>query len=191
LSNYTFKFATEDWEIEQIHKLNYQAFVEEIPQHPPNPERRLIDQFHAQNTYAIGLDGQAVVAMLALRSQRPFSLDKKLANLDQYLPPERSLCEIRLLYIAPSHRNGKVMRGLMELVAQYGLSREHTIAVISGTTRQQRLYKHLGFVPFGPLVGNGEAIFQPMYLTLEAAHRQTPWVRALQEQRNQNNGLRP
>jgi aspartate aminotransferase-like enzyme len=41
------------------------------------------------------------------------------------------------------------------------------MAIISGTTRQQRLYKHLGFVPFGPITGSGEAQFQPMYLTLE------------------------
>ena len=41
------------------------------------------------------------------------------------------------------------------------------MAIISGTTRQQKLYRHLGFVPFGPLVGKGEAMFQPMYLTLE------------------------
>ena len=32
-----FKFATEDWEFEEIHRLNYKTFVEEIPQHPPNP----------------------------------------------------------------------------------------------------------------------------------------------------------
>jgi aspartate aminotransferase-like enzyme len=29
------------------------------------------------------------------------------------------------------------------------------------------LYQHLGFVPFGPLVGGGDAQFQPMYVTLE------------------------
>jgi aspartate aminotransferase-like enzyme/GNAT superfamily N-acetyltransferase len=189
LSQYTFKFATEDWELDQIHRLNYEAFVEEIPQHAPNPERRLIDQFHDQNTYAIVLSEGQIVAMLALRSQRPFSLDKKLQDVDSYLPPQRSLCEIRLLYVKPEHRNGKVMRALMEMVAEYGLSRGHNMAIISGTIRQQRLYHHFGFEPFGPLVGSGDAIFQPMYLSLEAAHRRTPWVRALREQREQQNGI--
>jgi aspartate aminotransferase-like enzyme len=33
--------------------------------------------------------------------------------------------------------------------------------------RLLRLYKHLGFVPFGPVVGSDDAQFQPMYLTLE------------------------
>ncbi|MCC6458386.1 MAG: aminotransferase class V-fold PLP-dependent enzyme [Caldilineaceae bacterium] len=177
---YSFKFADADAEIEQIHRLNYVAFVEEIPQHAPNPERRLIDQFHPENTYAIGLEEDEVVAMLALRSQRPFSLDKKLTELDTYLPPHRSLCEIRLLYVQPAHRNGKIMKGLMEMVAVYAVMHGHDLALISGTTRQQRFYKHLGFVPFGPLVGSGEARFQPMFLTVNAAMRQAPWVQALQ-----------
>ena len=34
-----FKFATEDWEFEQIHRLNYKTFVEEIPQHQPSADR--------------------------------------------------------------------------------------------------------------------------------------------------------
>jgi aspartate aminotransferase-like enzyme len=39
--------------------------------------------------------------------------------------------------------------------------------VISGTTRQLKLYRHLGFTPFGSLVGTTAAPYQPMYLTLE------------------------
>ena len=38
-----FKFATEDWEFEQIHRLNYKTFVEEIPQHEASPAHRLVD----------------------------------------------------------------------------------------------------------------------------------------------------
>src|SRR5437762_8685673 len=58
-------------------------------------------------------------------------------------------------------------QGLIKLLFDYGLSQHYNLAVISGTVRQQKLYKHLGFVPFRPLVGSKEAEFQPMYLTLE------------------------
>jgi len=34
-----FKVATEPWEFEQVHRLNYTTFVEEIPQHTPNPNK--------------------------------------------------------------------------------------------------------------------------------------------------------
>src|SRR3974377_1520576 len=91
-----FKFATEDWEIEQIHRLNYKTFVEEIPQHQAAPTHRLVDKFHRQNTYLICLCGGKLAGMLAVRGERPFSLDQKLEQLDSYLPPGRRICEIRL-----------------------------------------------------------------------------------------------
>jgi len=162
-----FKIAATEAEFEQVFQLNYKTFVEEIPQHPPNPEKRLVDRFHHQNTYLIGLDGDQLIGMMALRDQRPFSLDEKLGNVDPFLPPGRRICEIRLLSVAPTHRNGLVFQGLLKLLLGYGRSQHYNLAIISGTVRQQKLYKHLGFVPFGPMVGAKEAQFQPMYLTLE------------------------
>ena len=162
-----FKIASEESEFDLIFRLNYKTFVEEIPQHPPNPEKRLVDRFHHENTYLIALDGGELIGMMAMRDKRPFSLDEKLGNIDRYLPPARKMCEVRLLAVLPSHRNGMVFQGLLKLLLDYGRSRHYNVAVISGTVRQQKLYKHLGFVPFGPLVGPQEAQYQPMYLTLE------------------------
>src|SRR6185436_19248723 len=50
-SNLTFKVASEPWEFDQIHRLNYKTFVEEIPQHQANPDGVLVDRFHATNIY--------------------------------------------------------------------------------------------------------------------------------------------
>jgi len=36
-----FRIADSAEEFEAIHRLNYRTFVEEIPQHPANPERRI------------------------------------------------------------------------------------------------------------------------------------------------------
>jgi aspartate aminotransferase-like enzyme len=165
-----FKVATEDWEFEQIHRLNYRTFVEEIPQHQPSAVQRLVDKFHADNTYLICLGNQKLVGMLAVRGRRPFSLDQKVPNLDSYLPPGRTICEIRLLAIDKKFRGargGQVLSGILALLWQHGVEKGYDLAIISGTTRQTRLYQHLGFVPFGPLVGTGDAQFQPMYVTLE------------------------
>jgi hypothetical protein len=46
-----YKVATESSEFEQIFKLSYDTFVEEIPQHQPNPDRRHVDRFHDEHTY--------------------------------------------------------------------------------------------------------------------------------------------
>jgi aspartate aminotransferase-like enzyme len=162
-----FKTATEDLEFELIHRLNYKTFVEEIPQHQPNPERRLVDKFHDQNTYLICLCDRKLIGMMAVRGDRPFSLDQKLADVDSYLPPGRKICEIRLLAVAKEYRAGQVLRGMLALLWQHGIEQGYNLAIISGTTRQAKLYQHLGFTPFGPLVGTGDAKFQPMYVTLE------------------------
>jgi len=165
-----FKVATEDWEFEQIHRLNYHTFVEEIPQHQPSAAQRLVDKFHAENTYLICLGNQKLVGMLAVRGRRPFSLDQKVPNLDSHLPPGRTICEIRLLAIEKKFRGargGQVLQGILALLWQHGVENGYDLAIISGTTRQAKLYQHLGFVPFGPLVGGGDAQFQPMYVTLE------------------------
>jgi aspartate aminotransferase-like enzyme len=163
----TFKTANEDWEFEAIHRLNYKTFVEEIPQHHASPTHRLVDKFHAENTYLICLSGKKLVGMLAVRGTRPFSLDQKLENLDSYLPAGRTICEIRLLAIEKKFRGAQALQGILALLWQLGIEKGYDLAIISGTTRQFRLYQHLGFVPFGPVVGTGEAEFQPMYVTLE------------------------
>ncbi|NGO38665.1 aminotransferase class V-fold PLP-dependent enzyme [Limisphaera ngatamarikiensis] len=165
-----FKFAGEDWEFEAIHRLNYKTFVEEIPQHERSPSQRLVDKFHNENTYLICLCGRELAGMLAVRGNRPFSLDQKLPNLDSYLPPGRRICEVRLLAIEKKYRGtrgGQILAGLLALLWQHGIEKGYDLAIISGTTRQLKLYQHLGFVPFGPVVGSGEAQFQPMYITLE------------------------
>ncbi len=172
-----FKIATEDWEFEQVHRLNYKTFVEEIPQHPVSARQRLVDKFHGENTYLICLVEQKLVGMLAVRGERPFSLDQKITDLASFLPADRTVCEIRLLAIEKQcrrARGGQILAGILALLWRHGLDNGYDLAIISGTTRQLKLYRHLGFVPFGPLVGSDDAQFQPMYMTLEAFEVRAP-----------------
>jgi len=162
---YYFKHASEPWEFEQIHRLNYKTFVEEIPQHAPRTGKLLVDKFHDQNLYIICLVEKKVIGMLALRNKRPFSLDAKLQDLDSFLPPHTSLCEVRLLAVTKEHRNGRVLQGLLREATRHCVDQGYDLIVISGTTRQKRLYHHIGFKPFGPLVGSPDAQYQPMYGT--------------------------
>jgi len=171
-----FRVAAEAPEFEQIFELAYSTFVEEIPQHPPNAQRRHVDRFHEDNVYLIALAGDVVVGMLAVRDRRPFSLDEKLGSVDAYLPPGRRVCELRLLAVRPEWRRGFVFCGLVNLVLTHGRSRGFDLAIISGTVRQAKLYRHLGFEPFGPTVGTSDAPFQPMFITIERFARQAPAI---------------
>lgn len=163
-----YKIASEEWEFDQIHKLNYRTFVEEIPQHEKNPEKSLIDEFHQDNRYIICLLEKQLIGMVAIRDNRPFSLDRKLHNLESYLPEFSSIVEIRLLSVARGYRRGHVLKGLLAYLINQVESRDYDLAIISAAVNQMRLYEHLGFVRFGPLVGREAAMFQPMYLTLDA-----------------------
>ena len=162
-----FKLADSAAEFEAIHRLNYRTFVEEIPQHAPNDAKRLVDRFHAENTYAICLEGDELVGMIAGRCARPFSLDAKLPDLDRHLPPHRKAVEVRLLAVDRDKRKQAVFARLAGVLANHFRAQGCDLAIISGTVRELRLYSHLGFRPFGPLVGDAKARYQPMFLTLE------------------------
>jgi aspartate aminotransferase-like enzyme len=163
----TYKIASEPEEMEQIYKLNYETFVEEIPQHQQNQDRRLIDKFDTENIYIIAKAEKEVIGMIAVRANRPFSLDYKLENLDGYLPIGANPCEVRLLSVKENYRKSRVFYQLVNLLVNYCLEKKYNMALISGTDRQIKLYKRIGFEEFGPMIGTEEAMFQPMYLTVE------------------------
>lgn len=127
-----------------------------------------MDRFHTTNTYVIGLVDDVLVGMVCGRCERPFSLDQKIPDIDRWLPPHRKAVEIRLLSVAPSHRKTTVFAGLLHFIADHFVARDCDLAVISGTVRQLKLYRHIGFRPFGGLVGSRDAPYQPLYLTLDA-----------------------
>ena len=163
----TFKVATEPGEFEQVHRLNYTTFVEEIPQHSPNPNGVLVDTLLAQSTCVICLDGSRLVGMVTVCGRRPFSLEAKLPDLDSYLPPSPRPCEIRLLAIEKAYRGAQVLGGLLAILIRHCLDAGYSVGLISAAASQQRLYRHLGFVPFGPPLGTLTVPFQGMYITWE------------------------
>ena len=167
---YWCKIARNSSEFEAIAKLNYDTFVEEIPQHERHPSGKRTDAFHHENTYLIVLKDQQLVGMIALRDQRPFSLDDKIGPVENSLPSEAlrgKLCEIRLLSVRREHRNGRVFFMLARALADYAYEKGFGAAVISGTVRELKLYGQLGFQAFAQTIGTEVAAFVPMFLTKE------------------------
>ena len=160
-----FKQADEPWEFDEISQLNYASFVEEVPQHPSNDDGLLVDRFHDQNTYFICRRGHDLVGMICARDRRPFSLDEKLGSLEAYLPQAQGarVCEVRLLAVRPDMRRTRVLTGLLTMMARYCQEGGYDYVVMSGRVSQQSLYRHIGFIPFGPVVGDDNAPYQPMY----------------------------
>lgn len=164
-SGLVFKQADEAWEFEEIFQLNYASFVEEVPQHPSNDDRALVDRFHSENTYFICRRERELMGMICVRDRRPFSLDEKLGRLERHLPQAEGarMCEVRLLAVRPDMRRTRVLPGLLTMMARYCQEGGYEYVVMSGRVSQQALYRHIGFIPFGPVVGDGDAPYQPMY----------------------------
>lgn len=104
--------------------------------------------------------------MLCGRCDRPFSLDQKIPELDRWLPEHRKAVEVRLLAVTREHRRGPVFRGLVAHFSRVFEALGCDLAVVSGTLRQLKLYRHLGFQFFAQPVGTESAAYQPMYLPL-------------------------
>ena len=167
-----YKIANTAEEYEQIFKLNYETFVDEIPQHEKNETKKLKDKFHDKNIYIIAKKEGEVVGMMALSDERPFSLDLKLNDIDKYYKGSyKKPIEIRLLSIKHKYRQTKVFTELIQRTFNYIIQNAYDIAFISGTTRQEKLYKHIGFTRFHENVGTKDAEYIPMYLDLNSDNK--------------------
>jgi GNAT superfamily N-acetyltransferase len=172
---YHFKKADTEAEFERIFHLNHTVFAEELRQYTSDPSARLADKFHHKNVYLIALADEEVIGMIALHNQAPFSVAEKLAD-PRVLAAHGRLLEARLLAVAPAHRNGWVMAGLM--LALYDYARSYDAIVISGLEAEAGMYHRLGFRDLGTPVRSGEAVFVPMVARVaDLAERQTRWKR--------------
>src|SRR5438128_235435 len=105
LGSFVFKLADCEAEFEQIHRLNYRTFVDEIPQHADTGTGKLVDKFHVKNLYFVVLKRGRVVGMLSAHDQPPFSVADRLDNPGILQEPGMHPLEVRLLAIEPSERN--------------------------------------------------------------------------------------
>lgn len=164
---YWCKLANTKKEFDDIAALNYETFVEEIPQYEPSVTKRKVDRFHNENQYIVVYKETEIVGMLAFRDKRPFSLDEKIGKIEQYLQDGdcEKLAEIRLLAVKKTYRTGRVFFRLINAVYAFAYHQGYCAVVISGTTRELKLYQQMGFKPFADAVGTEEAKFVPMILT--------------------------
>lgn len=162
-----FKIANTEEEFNQIFKLNYKTFVDEIPQHEKNEKEILIDKFHKDNIYIIAKNKKDVVAMVSLCDKRPFSLDDKIGGIEKnYKGVFKNPIEIRLLSVKKEYRKSKVLLELLKRVYSYTIRNSYDIVFISGITKQEKLYNHIGFKRFYKNVGTKDAQYIPMFLKL-------------------------
>jgi len=183
LGHYVFKRAESAKDCEQIHRLNYRTFVQEIPQHEDHGSDLLVDKFHEKNTYFLAFRDDRLVGMLSAHDRPPFSVASRMPDPSILERPGLRPLEVRLLAIEPEERNTPTLIGLVYSLFCYGRVHGHTHFVISGVTEQAELYKHIGFEAIGPPAGPAGAQFIPMIASLDRVESQMHRTMKLWERR--------
>lgn len=158
----TVKIANQS-EFDKIHELNHQIFSEEIPQHQSKEDGKLVDAFHEKNTYIIALEGEELVGMVCYNPIRPFSLDKKMRDLDTFLPPHTKLVEVRLFAVKKNKRKQGIALAMLKTLIPSLIVQGYDLGVVSASLKELDLYYNIGAVPFGELVGTKEVPYQPLF----------------------------
>ncbi|GEO07884.1 GNAT family N-acetyltransferase [Segetibacter aerophilus] len=156
------KVASQE-EFDKIHQFNHETFADEIPQHEKREDGKLVDAFHEKNTYIVALEGEELVGMVCYNAIRPFSLDKKMDNLDSFLPPHHNLVEIRLFAVKKNKRKQGIAIAMLKHLIPSLVAKGYDLGVISASLKELELYHNIGAVPFGSLVGTKDVPYQPLY----------------------------
>lgn len=196
VGRYVFKRAEHRHEFEQIHKLNYQTFVNEIPQHQDTGAGTLVDKFHQKNVYFVVLKDDRVVGMISVHDQPPFSIADRLSDPSILTGPGTRSLEIRLLAVEPEERNTNVFFGLIYLLYRFCRDQGYTNLFISGVEDRQAMYEEIGFQPIGPAVKCGPTAFVPMMMVFDRLPRRIErmkvrWEAHVAEFGNTGNGFMP
>lgn len=165
--SYDFREAVSEAEIEQVRRLNHRAFADELGQHPPSPDGRLVDSREGRSRFFVAVSGERVVAMVCASMTPPFSVESRLADAGILGAFPQPHCEVRLLAIEPAHRNTLVISGLLLCLLRAVLDQGAGTLLISGVSGRVEMYQRLGFKPLGPAVPQGQASFVPMALRLD------------------------
>lgn len=158
----TIRFAAKD-EFYEIFRLNHVIFANEIPQHEKREDAILQDAFHQNNTYVVAWLENELVGMVCFNPTRPFSLDKKMSDLDAYLPEHTNLVEIRLFAVKKELRKQGIAIGMLQFLIPELIKAGYDLGVISASLNELDLYNNIGARSFGQLVGTKEVPYQPMY----------------------------
>lgn len=154
---------------DDIAVLLHRTFVVELGQHPAHEDGRHVDKFHQRNRYIVAEHEDRLIGMVALNMQAPFSVADRLPADG---PPMADLAdrplEIRLWCVAPEWRGSALSFRLMAAVHEAALADGYRELWISAIADQLALYQRLGFQALGPGVPQGDAVFTPMRLRLDA-----------------------
>jgi len=164
---FVYRSAQSEDDYDKLRRLNHAAFAEELGQHEPQPDGRLVDRFEGKSRFLLALDGERLAAMVCWSMQRPFSVESRLPDPDILDALPQPLCEVRLLAIDRGYRHTAVFASLLAHLLEEVREAGAATLLISGVEERVPMYERLGFRALGPAVPQGASRFVPMALRLD------------------------
>ncbi|AJP04447.1 aminotransferase [Streptomyces cyaneogriseus subsp. noncyanogenus] len=145
-----------------IHELRHRVYAEELGQHAPNAEGRLVDGLDGDNVYLVAArraDRLGFVSVTPAWAGR-YGLDKYLTRSELPLLDEGDVFEVRLLTVEPEARTGAVAALLMYAALRWIASRGGRRVVAMGRADLLGMYRAAGLRPVGRTVRSGAVDFE-------------------------------
>ncbi|MEW2615574.1 aminotransferase class I/II-fold pyridoxal phosphate-dependent enzyme [Streptomyces sp. NPDC047880] len=144
-----------------IHELRHRVYAEELGQHSPRADGRLVDGLDGDNVYLVAARGAERVGFVSVTPPwvGRYGLDKYLTRAELPLLDEADVFEVRLLTVEPGARNGAAGALLMYAALRWIASRGGRRVVAMGRTDLIGMYRAAGLRPVGRTVRSGAVAF--------------------------------
>ncbi|MFE9839125.1 aminotransferase class I/II-fold pyridoxal phosphate-dependent enzyme [Streptomyces sp. NPDC005551] len=145
-----------------IHELRHRVYAEELGQHAPNSEGRLVDGLDGDNVYLVAARGADRVGFVSVTPPWAgrYGLDKYLTRAELPLLDEADVFEVRLLTVEPQARTGAAGALLMYAALRWIASRGGRRVVAMGRSDLVDMYRAAGLRPVGRTVRSGAVDFE-------------------------------
>ncbi|MFF7892260.1 aminotransferase class I/II-fold pyridoxal phosphate-dependent enzyme [Streptomyces sp. NPDC007907] len=144
-----------------IHELRHRVYAEELGQHAPNAQGRLVDGLDGDNVYLVAARGAERVGFVSVTPPwvGRYGLDKYLTRAELPLLDEADVFEVRLLTVEPHARSGAAGGLLMYAALRWIASRGGRRVVAMGRADLIGMYRAAGLRPVGRTVRSGAVAF--------------------------------
>ncbi|MFC8142423.1 aminotransferase class I/II-fold pyridoxal phosphate-dependent enzyme [Streptomyces paradoxus] len=145
-----------------IHELRHRVYAEELGQHVPNAEGRLVDGLDGDNIYLVATRCADRVGFVSVTPPwvGRYGLDKYLTREELPLLDEADVFEVRLLTVEPDARAGAAGALLMYAALRWIASRGGRRVVAMGRTDLVGMYRAAGLRPVGRAVRSGAVDYE-------------------------------
>ncbi len=160
---------------DRIYRLRHEVYASELRQHPENEAGTLTDELDSFNDFLTVSSNRELLAFVAITPPgRRYSIDKYFPRCQLPLTFDDGLYEVRLLTVAPPHRNSSLASVLMYAALRWVEAHGGDTVVAIGRRELLDFYLKVGLRPLARQVEVGAVTYELMSATTVELCEQVP-----------------